>query len=408
MSGVEETPLAVIEPTPLAIPRMSIEELRELTAYVNEVKKTLMIEGKDYVIDGNRQYTARSGFAKLHQGFTLSDEAPIFTPIYYDEPQEFTFKHRVRRELKAETISTKVYGFECIVKVINLESGRYAHGEGACTLEELHQTNNMSPKWYHRLKATAKTRAWNRAVSNYVGSAEVSAEEMGLTYPGGNQGSRASKRKVVKAEKTDIYPLPKTPLDTPAWDFTQQVEADGWDSVETLIVAYLFDMGFQSAESAFEYGHDVAKAWIRNAPGVYFGEGMKEIDTVLQIAGFQYHGGEKRWRYKKPEKPSEEKKPVDEKKKPKKKEPPKKEPEPKEEAPPTGPPGSVDDVREKIAAFMPGHLEMVVVSDKGDYYRIGRKITLDKEVENHLDVIISEMGGEWVNDANEWRIFKES
>ncbi len=410
MSGVEETPLAVIEPTPLAIPRMPIAELRELTAYVNEVKKTLMIEGKDYVIDGNRQYTARSGFAKLHQGFTLSDEAPIFTPIYYDEPQEFTFKHRLRRELKTETISTKVYGFECIVKVINLESGRFAHGEGVCTLEELHQTNNMSPKWYHRLKATAKTRAWNRAVSNYVGSAEVSAEEMGLTYPG-DRGSRASERKEVKSEKTDIYPLPKTPLDTPTWDFTQQVEAGGWDSVETLIVAYLFDMGFQSAESAFEYGHDVAKAWIRNAPGVYFGDGMKEIDTVLQIAGFQYHGGEKRWRYKKPEKPSEEKKPVVKKEKPPKKEPPKKEPpkkepEPEEEAPPTGPPGSVDDVREKIAAFMPGHLEMVVVSDKGDYYRVGRKITLDKDVENHLDVIISEMGGEWVNDKNEWRIFK--
>ncbi|KKL74136.1 hypothetical protein LCGC14_2067970, partial [marine sediment metagenome] len=93
---------------------------------------------------------------------------------------------------------------------------------------------------------------------------------------------------------------------------------------------------------------------------------------------------------------------------PPKKEPPAEEPEPEEEAPPTGPPGSVDDVREKIASFMPGHLELVVVSEKDDYYRVGRKITLDKEVENHLDVIISELGGEWFNESNEWRIPKGS
>ncbi len=85
--------LAKQETTLITIPMMDIEELQRLTAYVNTVKKTLMIEGKDYVIDGNRQYTARSGFAKLAQGFTLSDEAPIATPIYYDEAQEFTFKH---------------------------------------------------------------------------------------------------------------------------------------------------------------------------------------------------------------------------------------------------------------------------------------------------------------------------
>ncbi len=92
---------------------------------------------------------------------------------------------------------------------------------------------------------------------------------------------------------------------------------------------------------------------------------------------------------------------------PPRKEPPKKAAEKPKEEPPKGPPESVDDVTERIAHFLPGHSEMVVVSDKGDYYRVGRKIILDQEIEQHLDVIISEMGGDWNNDANEWRIPKK-
>ena len=38
-----------VESTPLGIPMMPIEQLKELTAYVNQVKKALMVEGKDYV-----------------------------------------------------------------------------------------------------------------------------------------------------------------------------------------------------------------------------------------------------------------------------------------------------------------------------------------------------------------------
>ena len=472
MSGNEDKKdLAVPEPTMLAIPMMPIDELKELTAYVNTVKKTLMIKGQDYVIEGNRQFTARSGFAKLHQGFFLSDGHATIKTLYYDEPHEFEYTHRIRRDLKTEKITTKIYGFEAYVTVINVNTGRHASGEGACTLEELHQTNNMSPKWYHRCLGTAKTRAWNRAVSNYVGSAEVSAEEMGLKYTDDEPGVRAPSPptkarevpKEVKSEKRDIYPLPVTPLNTPHWDFTVMVRDKGWDEVETVIVAYLFDMGFMSPESAFEYGHDVAKAWVRNAPGVYFGDGMKEIDTVLQIAGFKYHGGEKRWRYAKPEKPvvddedevSETVTPVtwpetqavvesepvvtveepDEEPEPTPKgdegelkdtvtpaedagpdpsslsSPGSEEaptPEPSEKEPPQGPPRSVEDVIERIAAVLPGYKELIKITDRGDYYRIGRQKMLDREIEDHLDFHVSEMGGEWDNENNEWRISKEA
>jgi len=111
---------------------------------------------------------------------------------------------------------------------------------------------------------------------------------------------------------------------------------------------------------------------------------------------------------KQPEKKTENKKP--EKKAETKKTPPKpvaEKPKPKEE-PPKGSPKSVDDVTERIASFLPGHSELVVVSDRGDYYRIGRRRTLDREIETHLDFVVSEMGGEWNNDENEWRVEKEA
>lgn len=193
--NLEDNTLVVVEPTPLGIPMMPIEELKKLTAYVNDVKKTLMVEGKDYVVDGNRQYTARSGFAKLHQGFFLSDGKAEINTLYEKEPVEYTFKHMVRRREKTETFTTDIMGFEAYVTVINTDTGRHASGEGACTISELSMTNNLSPKWYHRALGTAKTRAWNRAVSNYVGSAEVSAEEMGLRYEDESPPSKEPPRK---------------------------------------------------------------------------------------------------------------------------------------------------------------------------------------------------------------------
>lgn len=199
--GERETRDIVTHERVEGIPMMPINELKKLTAYVNEVKKTLMMKGKDYVIEGNRQFTTRSGFAKLAQGFRLSDDRPEITVLYYDEPQTFEFVHRVRGKEKREVVETKIRGFEAVVKVVQLETGRYAHGEGSCTVEELHMTNNMSPKWYHRCLGTAKTRAWNRAISNFVGSADVSAEEMGFVY---DEEPSSPSRKQVDSEVAPV------------------------------------------------------------------------------------------------------------------------------------------------------------------------------------------------------------
>ena len=281
----EERDIVASDTTISGIPMMPIEELKKLTAYVNKVKETLMIKGKDYIIDfDGRQYTARSGFAKLAQGFTLSDDPPIYTPIYYDEPQTFKFTHYIKKKPIERTITTKLYGFEVILKVINLQSGRYCHGEGACTVEELHHTNNMDPKWYHRVKATAKTRAWNRAVSNYVGSAEVSAEEMGL-YP---------ERKTVESDQTNAIELPE--VTTPEWVFKDSVNMQGWDEIETVTLAWIENSGIMTPLEVFEVGHDAVKVWVRNAQGTFLGDNWGPINEMLMAAGFRYNQNEKRWR----------------------------------------------------------------------------------------------------------------
>jgi len=80
--------------------------------------------------------------------------------------------------------------------------------------------------------------------------------------------------------------------------------------------------------------------------------------------------------------------------------------EPKDEEP-KGPITSVEDLTERIASVFPGWDELVVISDRGDYYRIGRKVTLDNEIENHLDFLVTEMNGSWNKEDKEWRIPKE-
>jgi len=284
MPGGEDTPLATTEPSGLGIPMMPIEQLKKLTAYVNEVKKTLMTEGKDYVVDGNRQYTCRSGFAKLHQGFFLSDDRPEITKILEDKPAEYTFKHMVRRREKTETFTTDLFGFEARVKVINLESGRYAWGEGACTISELAMTNNLSPKWYHRALGTAKTRAWNRAVSNYVGSAEVSAEEMGLVYTD-DTDDETPPRKKVDADVQVVDFVKPVELRIPEWLLTDELNRaeDSWKQAKKMTESWMKAAGFNMAD--FEVKADNVKITVKPVKAIPL-EDQPDVNGVMLAASF--------------------------------------------------------------------------------------------------------------------------
>lgn len=280
----KDTSLATTEPKGLAIPMMPIEELKRLTAYVNDVKKALMREGKDYIVDGNRQYTCRSGFAKLHQGFFLSDDKPEITKILEEDPVEYSFKHFVRRREKTETFTTNIFGFEAKVRVINIDSGRYAWGEGACTISELAMTNNLSPKWYHRALGTAKTRAWNRAVSNYVGSAEVSAEEMGLVYVDDADDEISSTKKVGADVKVVEFVKPAE-LRLPEWGLADELNRaeDSWGQAKKITTAWMKEAGFNLAD--YEIAVDGVKIKVTPLKAVPV-DMQPDVNGVMLAAGF--------------------------------------------------------------------------------------------------------------------------
>lgn len=281
MSEDKDTSLATTDQLSLVIPMMPIEELTKLTNYCAQVKKALMIEGKDYIVDGKRQYTARSGFAKLHQGFFLSDGKAEVKPIYYDEPHEFEYTHYIYKKPQHEKITTKIYGFEAYVTVINVDTGRHASGEGACTVEELHQTHNMSPKWYHRCLGTAKTRAWNRAVSNYVGSAEVSAEEMGLVYT----DDEPPPRKKVDADVKVVDFVKPTELRIPEWLLADELNRaeDSWEQAKEMTESWMKAAGFNLAD--FEVKSDNMKITVKPVKAIP-AEAMPDVEGIMLAASF--------------------------------------------------------------------------------------------------------------------------
>ena len=62
---------------------------------------------------------------------------------------------------------------------------RAATGDGACSVDELTR-DNLAPD-LHSVRSRANTRGYNRAVSNFVGFGEVSAEE---AWSETNEGAR--------------------------------------------------------------------------------------------------------------------------------------------------------------------------------------------------------------------------
>lgn len=248
----------------LAIPMMPIAELTKLTAFVNDVKKTLMVEGQDYVIQGNKQYTSRSGFAKLAQGFNLSDEI-----------------------LKEEALikEGEFFGFNFTMRVFN-DDGRQATGVGSCTMDEPNIQKSHKERPYHDVRSIAFTRALNRAVSNFVGSAEVSAEEMSL-------GSDFDRREV---DSQQTFPLPES-FNVPTWDFEEALRAEGWSNLPEAFNAWVGDAGLNAGE-IFNFVKEELRAIVTTR--VYFGDNFGDICRMLDGAGFTWRKAESRWVLMKP------------------------------------------------------------------------------------------------------------
>lgn len=241
-----------------SLPTISIEDMKQITAYVNNLKKALMVEGKDYIIRGDKQYTSRSGFAKLAQGFNLSDEILEKEEIYYPD------------------MSWR--GWRFTVRVFN-QVGRQATGVGAATIDEPNIANKKE-RPYHDCYATAYTRAWNRAVSNFVGSADVSVEEMG--YDNETQDS-PRQAKDVKVKVVD-YVSPKG-FELPEWLPADELNRseDSWDNAKEIAETWMKQAGFNTEQ--WKYYSDDKKLTVRPAKEISLIE-IGTINGILLDGGF--------------------------------------------------------------------------------------------------------------------------
>lgn len=245
----------------VSIPMMPIKELSSLTKYVAEVKKTLMKKGEDYIIQKGKQYTARKGFAKLAQGFNLSDE------IISEE--ELTRKG-------------EFYGFSYTVRVYNAY-GRQAMGVGSCTVDEPNIKHHRD-RPYHDVRSIAYTRAWNRAISNFVGSADVSAEEMSI-------GPDFEERSEVESSSVTRLPV----LNYPTWSLFKDIQGKGWDSASESIGVWLDELLGRPYPAYLALDQDDVKVVAKL--DVDFGEeDYRALDKALRDAGFRATRASDRWR----------------------------------------------------------------------------------------------------------------
>ncbi|HUW44787.1 MAG TPA: hypothetical protein VMW50_03235 [Dehalococcoidia bacterium] len=253
----EDRSLANTEQLALAIPMMPIEELTKLTNYVAQVKETLMTKNKDYFIQGNKQYTARSGFAKLAQGFDLSDEILLEKEIYQDG---------------------RFYGFNYTVCVYN-RLGRRSTGVGSCTIDEPNLIHHKD-RPYHDVRSIAFTRAWNRAVSNFVGSADVSAEEMSL----GPEFDTPQRKAPEDAVRVQDFMKP-VELKLPEWLLADELNRaeDSWDQAKEMTEGWMKAAGFNLDD--FEVKSDTVKITVKPIKAIP-AEAMPDITGVMLAAGF--------------------------------------------------------------------------------------------------------------------------
>lgn len=146
-------------------------------------------------------------------------------------------------------------------------------------------------RYYHDCLGTAYTRAMNRAISNIIGSAEVSDEEKG-----GTDDDEKEHRDIKVAEAMVVQTGIK--VKKPSWDFNESLLSEGWENAVNITRTFLENMGLDA--EAFDIQVDAVKVTAKS-PVKYSEETFKEIDEILTDAGFNYVEAQRLWRFNKPE-----------------------------------------------------------------------------------------------------------
>ncbi len=142
-------PVRPILDQPLLRPVASAADLVEAWLAYVEIKSKLLVPD-DYLEIRGKRLVKKSGWAKIQTAFGISDE------VINEERKEYK----------------DYFVYHVTVKAI-AGNGRFATGLGSCGSNE---RSFLHPD--HDARATAQTRARNRAVSSLVGGGELSAEEI--------------------------------------------------------------------------------------------------------------------------------------------------------------------------------------------------------------------------------------
>lgn len=139
-----------VEASPIVVPAVTAEVMRESMRQFQSLKASLLDKSTDIATIQNKPFIKRSGWRKFALAFNVSDEITKEERDEHDD--DFTWR-----------IWVKVWA----------PNGRSVVGIGACSSEERDFAHLQ-----HDVYATAHTRAKNRALSDLIGSGEVSWEEL--------------------------------------------------------------------------------------------------------------------------------------------------------------------------------------------------------------------------------------
>ena len=142
--------LAGVKASPIVVPAVTAEVMRASMIQFQSLKASLLDKNKDIATIQNKPFIKRSGWRKFALAFNISDEIIMEKRDEHDDG--FTWRMWVRA---------------------TAPNGRCAVGIGACSSEERNFAHLE-----HDVYATAHTRAKNRALSDLIGSGEVSWEEL--------------------------------------------------------------------------------------------------------------------------------------------------------------------------------------------------------------------------------------
>jgi hypothetical protein len=209
----EEKGLAKSDSTALAIPLVSPEEAGLAMATYQKLCNSILIPWDKRTFDKDDVLTQDSDFQRIR----VKDRGG--KSYERDFPKKSAFRklalfYGVSTELVSSEKKDKPdssFTWSYIIKAsVNTKDGktRFTTGEGTCDSKEMSRGEFGNVRVEHDTKATAWTRAVNRAVSDLIGFGQVSAEEM-------TAGGSTEPRKVIDSDSRVVEDEPPTQPQTP-------------------------------------------------------------------------------------------------------------------------------------------------------------------------------------------------